>query len=153
MHQLISRDNKGKIRVVEMSTHWDEEQHAFGIYRVTYQYQGKRVEQPPIYIKIGKAARTLKEQVELEYRSNMKKYLDKGYKLLDKILEDYSEDELNEIIGNVVTDSSGFAKHMLAKQADKVKDSSIEKVNCWAVSRKIDGRLMPSLNPIKRGRL
>jgi ATP-dependent DNA ligase len=139
MHQLISRDNKGKIRVVEMSTHWDEEQHAFGIYRVTYQYQGKRVEQPPIYIKIGKAARTLKEQVELEYRSNMKKYLDKGYKLLDKILEDYSEDELNEIIGNVVTDSSGFAKHMLAKQADKVKDSSIEKVNCWAVSRKIDG--------------
>lgn len=139
MHQLISRDNKGKIRVVEMSTHWDEEQHAFGIYRVTYQYQGKRVEQPPIYIKIGKAARTLKEQVELEYRSNMKKYLDKGYKLLDRILEDYSEDELNEIIGNVVTDSSGFAKHMLAKQADKVKDSSIEKVNCWAVSRKIDG--------------
>ena len=139
MHQLISRDNKGKIRVVEMSTHWDEEQHAFGIYRVTYQYQGKRVGQPPIYIKIGKAARTLKEQVELEYRSNMKKYLDKGYKLLDRILEDYSEDELNEIIGNVVTDSSGFAKHMLAKQADKVKDSSIEKVNCWAVSRKIDG--------------
>jgi hypothetical protein len=139
MHQLISRDNKGKIRVVEMSTHWDEEQHAFGIYRVTYQYQGKRTEQPPIYIKVGKAARTLKEQVELEYRSNMKKYLDKGYKLLDRMLEDYSENELNEIIGNVVTDSSGFAKHMLAKQADKVKDSSIEKVKCWAVSRKIDG--------------
>lgn len=139
MHQLISRDNKGKIRVVDISTHWDEEQHAFGIYRVTYQYQGKKTEQPPIYIKVGKAARTLREQVELEYRSNMKKYLDKGYKLLDRMLEDYSEDELNEIIGNVVTDSSGFAKHMLAKQADKVKDSSIEKVKCWAVSRKIDG--------------
>lgn len=139
MHQLISRDNKGKIRVVEISTHWDDEQHAFGIYRVTYQYQGKKTEQPPIYIKVGKAARTLREQVELEYRSNMKKYLDKGYKLLDRMLEDYSEDELNEIIGNVVTDSSGFAKHMLAKQADKVKDASIEKVNCWAVSRKVDG--------------
>ena len=72
---------------------------------------------------------------------------------MSKHIDEYSEQELQEIIGDVVTDSSGFAKHMLAKQADKVKDSSIEKVKCWAVSRKIDGRLMPSLNPIKRGKL
>ena len=139
MHWLVSRDSKGKIRVVEMSTAWDEEQKAFGIYRTTYQYGGKRTEQPVIYINVGKASRTLREQLELEYKSNMKKYLDKGYKLLDKHIEMYTEDELNEIIGAVVTDSSGFAKHMLAKQADKVKDSSIEKVKIWAVSRKIDG--------------
>lgn len=139
MHWLVSRDSKGKIRVVEMSTAWDEEQKAFGIYRTTYQYGGKRTEQPVIYINVGKASRTLREQLELEYKSNMKKYLDKGYKLLDKHIEMYTEDELNEIIGAVVTDSSGFAKHMLAKQADKVKDSSIEKVKVWAVSRKIDG--------------
>ena len=139
MHWLVSRDSKGKIRVVEMSTAWDEEQKAFGIYRTTYQYGGKRTEQPVIYINVGKASRTLREQLELEYKSNMKKYLDKGYKLLDKHIEMYTEDVLNEIIGAVVTDSSGFAKHMLAKQADKVKDSSIEKVKIWAVSRKIDG--------------
>lgn len=139
MHQLISRDSKGKIRVVEMKTDWDEAQHAFGIYRTTYQYGGKKTEQPTIYISVGKASRTLREQLELEYRSNLKKYLDKGYKQLDKGLEFYSEAELQEIIGDVVTDSSGFAKHMLAKQADKVKDSSIEKVKVWAVSRKIDG--------------
>lgn len=150
---LVSRDSKGKIRVVEMSAAWDAEQHAFGIYRTTYQYGGKRIEQPVIYVSVGKASRTLKEQVELEFKSNMKKYLDKGYKQLEKSIDFYSEQELNEIIGEVVTDSSGFAKHMLAKQADKVKDSSIEKVKCWAVSRKIDGRLMPSLNPIKRGKL
>jgi ATP-dependent DNA ligase len=59
--------------------------------------------------------------------------------MLEKHIDNYSEEELNEIIGNVVTDSSGFAKHMLAKQADKVKDSSIEKVELWAVSKKIDG--------------
>lgn len=144
MHYLITRDAKGKIRVVEMSAGWDENLHAFGIYRTTYQYNGKRTEQPNIYIEKGKAARTLKEQLDLEYKSNMKKYLDKGYKLLDKPLDNYSTEELNEIIGEVVTDSSGFAKHMLAKQADKVKDSSIEKVKIWVVSRKIDGRLMPS---------
>lgn len=153
MHWFVSRDGKGKIRVVEMSANWCEEQHAFGIYRTTYQYGGKRTEQPTIYVNIGKAARTLREQVELEYKSNMKKYLDKGYKLLPSNIDDYSEDEINTIIGDVVTDSSGFAKHMLAKQADKVKDSSIEKVTMWAVSRKIDGKLMPSLNPIKRGKL
>lgn len=139
MHQLISRDSKGKIRVVEMFAEWNDAEHAFGIYRTTYQYGGKRTEQPAIFVRFGKAARTLREQLELEYKSNMKKYLDKGYKLLEKSIDDYSEDELQEIIGDVVTDSSGFAKHMLAKQADKVKDSSIEKVKMWAVSKKIDG--------------
>lgn len=139
MHWLVSRDNKGKIRVVEMNAEWCDEEHAFGIYRTTYQYNGKHTEQPTIYIRCGKAARTLREQLDLEYKSNMKKYLDKGYKKLDKSIDDYSEEELHEIVGNVVTDSSGFAKHMLAKQADKVKDSSIEKVKMWAVSRKIDG--------------
>ena len=96
-------------------------------------------EQPTIYVSVGKASRTLREQLELEYKSNMKKYLDKGYKQLDKSIDMYEEQELQEVIGDVVTDSSGFAKHMLAKQADKVKDSSIEKVKVWAVSRKIDG--------------
>jgi ATP-dependent DNA ligase len=122
-----------------MKAGWSEDQHAFGIYRTTYQLNGKRTEQPNIYVEKGKAARTLKEQLDLEYKSNMKKYLDKGYKLLEEPIDNYSEEQLQEIIGDVVTDSSGFAKHMLAKQADKVKDSSIEKVKCWAVSRKIDG--------------
>ena len=112
MHWFVSRDSIGKIRVVEMSTDWCDEQHAFGIYRTTYQYGGKRTEQPAIFIKVGKAARTLREQVELEYKSNMKKYLDKGYKLLQDDIENYSEEQLHEIIGEVVTDASGFAKHL-----------------------------------------
>ena len=139
MHQLISRDSKGKIRVVELSATWENDKNAFGIYRTTYQYNGKKTQQPTIYIETGKSTRTVKEQLELEYKSNLKKYLDKGYKILDKKIEEYSEIELNEIIGEVVTDTSGFAKHMKAKQADQVKDSSIEKVKMWAVSRKIDG--------------
>ena len=139
MQQLISRDSKGKIRVVEIDSGWNDEEHAFAIYRTTYQYNGKKTEQPTIFIRVGKASRTLQEQLTLELNSNIKKYLDKGYKMLEKHIDNYSEEELNEIVGNVVTDSSGFAKHMLAKQADKVKDSSIEKVELWAVSKKIDG--------------
>lgn len=151
MHQLVSKDAKGKVRVVEMSAGWDDSQHGYVIHRTTYQLGGKQTPQPDIWIYKGKASRTLKEQLNLEYKSNMKKYLDKGYKLLDKPINQYSEEELHEIIGVVVTDSSGFAKHMLAKQADKVKDSSIEKVEVWAVSRKIDGRLMPSQNSANSG--
>ena len=139
MHYLVSKDAKNKIRVVVMSAGWDEEQHGYVIHRTTYQLGGKHTPQPDIWIYKGKASRTLKEQLNLEYKSNMKKYLDKGYKLLEKPIDQYSEEELHSIIGDVVTDSSGFAKHMLAKQADKVKDSSIEKVDTWVVSRKIDG--------------
>lgn len=139
MHYLVSKDAKNKIRVVEMSAGWDDSQHGYVIHRTTYQLEGKQTPQPDIWIYKGKASRTLKEQLNLEYKSNMKKYLDKGYKLLDKPINQYSEEELHKIIGVVVTDSSGFAKHMLAKQADKVKDSSIEKVDKWIVSRKIDG--------------
>ena len=51
MHQLISRDSKGKIRVVEMFAEWNDAEHAFGIYRTTYQYGGKRTEQPAIFVR------------------------------------------------------------------------------------------------------
>lgn len=103
MNQLISRDSKGKIRVVEMSYEWNEEQHGYVIHRSTGLLNGKMVEQPDIVILKGKASRTLKEQVELEYNSNKKKYLDKGYRELENPLEDYSEEELNNILGDVRT--------------------------------------------------
>lgn len=139
MHYLVSKDSKGKIRVVEVSAFWSDTEHGYIIKRTTYQYKGKRTKQPNIVIKKGKVTRTLKEQLELEYKSNIKKYLDKGYKCLSNSIDTYNEEQLNNIIGNVVTDSSGFAKHMLAKKASDVKDSSIEKVNTWYVSRKVDG--------------
>ena len=137
MHQFISRDSKGKIRVVQMHAEWNDAEHAFGIYKTTGQYGGKQTEQPTVFVRCGKASRTVREQLELEYKSNMKKYLDKGYKQLVKPIEEYSEQELQDIIGNVVTDSSGFAKHMLAKQADKVANSVFN--GDFYGSRKVNG--------------
>lgn len=138
MHWFVSRDSKGKLRVVEMKAEWCDEEHAFGIYRTTYQYGGKHTEQPPIYIRFGKAARTLREQLDLEYKSNMKKYLDKGYKLLEKSIDDYSEGELQEIIGVIRTSQNGVPKPQLAKQADKVTNQKTFNKKYWG-SRKIDG--------------
>lgn len=138
MNQLISRDSKGKIRVVEMSYEWNEEQHGYVIHRSTGLLNGKMVEQPDIVILKGKASRTLKEQVELEYNSNKKKYLDKGYRELENPLEDYSEEELNNILGEVRTGQNGVPKPQLAKQADKVTNLKTFDKKYWG-SRKIDG--------------
>jgi ATP-dependent DNA ligase len=138
MNQLISRDSKGKIRVVEMFYEWNEEQHGYVIHRSTGLLNGKMVEQPAIVILKGKASRTLKEQVELEYNSNKKKYLDKGYRELENPLEDYSEEELNNILGDVRTGQNGVPKPQLAKQADKVTNLKTFDKKYWG-SRKIDG--------------
>ena len=137
-HQLISRDSKGKIRVVEISYNWDDEQHGFVIHRVTGLLNGKMTEQPDIVILKGKASRTLQQQVDLEYASNKKKYLDKGYKELIKPLDEYTSEELDDILGSVRTGQDGCPKPQLAKQADKVTSKKTFDKKYWA-SRKIDG--------------
>ena len=81
---LISRDSKGKIRVVEINYQWEDDYNGFVIRRHTYQYGGKVTDQPEIVITKGKAKRTVTEQARLEYNSHIKKYQDKGYKLLEK---------------------------------------------------------------------
>lgn len=140
---LLSKASTGKFRVVYLSTteEWDEEKAGFVINRVTGQLHGKMTEQPEIVITKGKAGRTHREQLELQFKSELKKYLDKGYKEMENDPETYSETQLEEFYGDIKTDQNGFAKHMLAKSADKVKESSINKVKYWYASRKIDGRL------------
>lgn len=143
MDILVSKDNKGKIRVVEIDYEWDDSRRGFVIRRRTYQYAGKVSVQPEIWIFTGKAKRTVTEQVKLEYASHLKKYQDKGYKLLpSNISIDDSKavaDFVQEQMGEGVSDSNGFKKHMLAKQADKVATSVFDKIKYWWGSRKIDG--------------
>ena len=138
MHQLISRDSKGKIRLIELSCNWDEEQHGFVIHRKTGLYHGKMTEQPDVVIQKGKASRTIREQLELEYNSHKKKYLDKGYKLLTKDIEEYSEVELNESLGEIRTSQDGVPKPQLAKQADSISNKKVFDKQYFG-SRKIDG--------------
>lgn len=143
MDILVTKDNKGKTRVVEISYEWDDAQHGFVIRRKTYQYGGKVTVQPEIWIYKGKVKRTVSEQARLEYNSHLKKYTDKGYKLLPSSIKINNavavEAFVEEHLGNGITDSNGFKKHMLAKQADKVATSVFDKIKYWYGSRKIDG--------------
>lgn len=138
---LISKSSTGKIRVVYLSSSekWNDDLKGFTIERKHGQLLGKMQDAPTIVIKQGKAGRSHREQLELQFNSELKKYLDKGYKEIDKDPELCEEDDLNKVLGDVKTDTHGFAKHMLAKQADKVSKDTINKVSYWYASRKIDG--------------
>lgn len=134
---LVSRDSKGKIRVAEISL--EESVIGYTIYRYTGQYNGKMTHQPDIVITEGKAKRTVEEQANLQFNAKVKEYLDKGYKELDGEIDDFTEEDLNKIVGENKSDANGFKKHMLAKQSDKVSDRTINKLKYWYASRKIDG--------------
>lgn len=141
MHsELINRDSKGKIRVVEINCEWDDTEHAFLLTRTTYQYGGKRTPQPTIKIEKGKAKRSVTQQATLEFNSHVNKYKDKGYKELENSIDSYSVSDLDDILPEHTTDANGFKKHMLAKQSEKVASSTFERVTYWWASRKIDGR-------------
>lgn len=135
---LIKKDSNNKIRCVVLQRIQEKEDY-FVIKRTTFQYGGKQTNQPDIVVTEGKAKRDASAQAILQYNAKLKEYKDKGYKEIEKHPEDYSLTELDSILPKVNTDSNGFAKHMLAKSSDKVKQSSIDKVKYWYASRKIDG--------------
>lgn len=135
---LVSRDSKGKLRVVCAAYGWDEEQHGYVIHRSTGTYMGKMIEQPELLITRGKVKRTITEQAQLEFNSIIKKYKDKGYKELERSIDTYTEEDLNTIVGENTTNQFGVLKPMLAKQEDKVTNRKIFEKEWWA-SRKIDG--------------
>ena len=139
MISLINRDSKGKIRVAEIQCEYKPDLKGYLIERTTFQYGGKKTKQPDILIQKGKASRTLNQQAELECNSIIKGNMDKGYKRIPGSVDEYNVSDLEKILPEFTTDSNGFAKHMLAKPAKDVKDSTIEKVERWWVSRKIDG--------------
>lgn len=137
---LVSRDSKGKIRfaIIEYELVKTEDSRYFVIHRTTGQYKGKRTSQPNITVERGKASRNLWEQVELQALHLVKEKKDKGYREIENDPDSYSEEELSEILGSVITSQNGVPKPMLAKQADKVTNRKIFDKE-WYASRKIDG--------------
>ena len=135
---LISKDSKGKIRVVEISYEGNETTRIYTIYRYTGQFEGKMTKQPEIIVDKGKATRNIHEQVELQFNALVKGYKDKGYIELENEIDNYNSEELYKLLGESPTGSNGVVKPMLAKQADKVTNTKIFDKE-WLASRKIDG--------------
>lgn len=141
IYYLISKDTKGKIRVAIISYELQKDDKGnqwFVIHRQSGQLHGKLTDQPDKIVERGKATRNLWQQVELETNHLVKEKKDKGYKEVQKNPEEYTDEELSSILGEIVTSQDGVPKPMLAKQADKVTNKKIyDKI--WLASRKIDG--------------
>lgn len=137
---LLGKASTGKFRfvIVEWDENWREPEHAYLITRKYGQIGGKVTESPKTWIKKGKAGRTHREQAILQFNSFVKGYLDKGYIKVPVDPNTYSEEQCNELFGEVKTNQYGVIKPQLAKQADKVTNKKIFEKE-WLSSRKLDG--------------
>ena len=137
---LLSKASTGKFRfaIVETDEEWHEPEHGYIIQRSYGQVYGKTTLSPAIIVDRTKQNRTWKEQLTLQYNSEVKKFKDKGYVEVPKHPNEYSESKLSEIFGDVVSNQKNIIKPMLAKQESKLTNRNIlNKV--WLCSRKIDG--------------
>lgn len=137
---LLGKASTGKFRfaVVECDEEWHEPEHGYVIQRSYGQVGGKTTLSPKIIVDRTKQKRTWKEQYTLQFNSETKKFLDKGYVEVEKHPEEYTLDELQSIFGEVKTNQYGVIKPQLAKQADKVTNPKIFDKE-WLISRKLDG--------------
>ena len=137
---LLGKALTGKMRyaVVECDEEWHEPEHGYIIQRSYGQVQGKNTLSPAIIVDKTKQKRNWKEQYTLQFNSEVKKFLDKGYVETDKHPNEYSSAELEAIFGDVKTNQYGVIKPQLAKQADKVTNTKIFDKE-WLISRKLDG--------------
>ena len=137
---LLGKASTGKFRfaVVECDEEWHEPEHGYVIQRSYGQVGGKTTLSPKIVVDRTKQKRTWKEQYTLQFNSETKKFLDKGYVEVEKHPKEYTLDELQSIFGEVKTNQYGVIKPQLAKQADKVTNPKIFEKK-WLISRKLDG--------------
>lgn len=142
---LLGKASTGKFRfaVVESDEQWHEPEHGYIIQRSYGQVGGKTTLSPTIVVDRTKQKRTWKEQLALQYNSEVKKFKDKGYIEVDEHPNNYSLETLDEIFGDVKTNQYGVIKPQLAKQSEKVTNPKIYDKE-WMISRKLDGRLMLS---------
>ncbi len=137
---LLSKASNGKFRyaVVECDEEWHEPEHGYIVQRSYGQVRGKNTLSPAIIVDKTTQKRTWKDQYTLKFNSECKKFLDKGYVEVEKHPNEYSEEELSEIFGEVVTNQAGVIKPQLAKQSEKVTNPKIFDKE-WLISRKLDG--------------
>lgn len=137
---LLGKASTGKFRYaqVECDEEWHEPEHGYIIQRSYGQVRGKNTLSPAIIVNRTKQKRNWKEQYTLQFNSEVKKFLDKGYIEVDKHPNEYTEEELGKLFGEVKTNQYGVIKPMLCKKEQDVTNRGIFD-NVWLASRKING--------------
>lgn len=133
---LITRDSKDNIRVINIEL--NQVSNIYIINRESYLYKGKVIHHPCIYIKAGKVKRTIQQQAELQFNSELKKYLDKGYKDIESLgYSSLNDFDPKTILPKEVTDTDGNKKPMLCIAYNKIDKKYFDKD--FYISTKLDG--------------
>lgn len=137
---LFTKDAGGKFRyaVIECFEEWNPLAKGFVIQRSYGVVRGKNILSPTIVVDRPKQNRTWKEQYTLQFNSEVKKFIDKGYKEVDKHPNEIPEEKLSEIFGEVKMRLGSTVKPMLAKKESDIKNRKIFDKE-WYISRKING--------------
>lgn len=136
---LLGKASTGKWRfwTIECDENYYDGE-GYKIIRKYGQLNGKETLGPVITVPHGKANRTTREQLELQFNSELKKQKDKGYKETKKHPNEYTEEELQSIYGDVKMREGSTVKPMLAKQEKDIKNRKIFDKD-WYISRKVNG--------------
>lgn len=136
----LKRDVKGKIRIAILLL--DKVDGYYTLCSQTGLLDGARVVSPTVYIKAGKAKRTIDEQAELQFNHEESLYLNKGYKNIADLGLTPSDlvklDLVESAVNKENTDANGSVKPMLAKSYEDVKKKEVFNRKMYA-SRKLDG--------------
>lgn len=137
---LVSKDSKGKFRFfnIECDEKWHDDVKGYVIQRSYGQVGGKVLLSPAIVVDRTKQKRNWVEQYTLQFNSEIKKQLDKGYKELPRDANNYTTEELSDLFGSIITDQNNVIRPMLAKQESKLTNRKILDRE-WLCSRKLDG--------------
>ena len=97
---LLGKATTGKFRwwQCECDEEWHDDVKGYVIQRSYGQVGGKTTMSPTIVVSQTKQKRNWKEQYTLQFNSEVKKQLDKGYVELPKHPNDYCKDKLSEIL-------------------------------------------------------
>lgn len=134
---FASRDGRGDIRCINIYYEKVGDNH-YRIYRESYKYHCKHTAQPCIDVDDSGLERDAHIRVQMRVKAINKEYVDKGYKQLTKSADDYSIEELDEIVGKYKTFKDGLLKPMLCKMAKNVTNKNTFNLQYFA-SRKING--------------
>ena len=133
-----SSTNKFRFVIISWDEVWKEPEHGFLISRKYGQVKGKVTIAPDIWVKVGKSGRTQREQTLLQYNHLVKEYTDKAFKIVDQDPNMYTDEELQNIYGNIKM-RGDTVKPMLAKQESAIKNRKIFENRDWYGSRKVNG--------------
>lgn len=140
-YELISRDTKGKVRVVYLTGTYYVNEEEFIIKKQTGLLGGTLIDQPEKIINYGRAKRTIHEQGALELKSQLNKYLDKGYKdvmeLFHARLKNLSMKDIDKVLPMIKTNANNVPIPMGCKKYTEVATKAFDKE--YYASRKLDG--------------